>query len=188
MKKINLRLLIAALILLAAVFALVTTQVAKKTYEKKVAEEQLTETDFYSMQQFCGDNAKAVKDALRSGDAKKLGELMPGAAGIEDVMAFADWKKADFKNAVSLGAGSLTAAPDKNGKIDISERFIVEAGDSKYVLFIETLTSRWGRINEGITAVGVTTSNNFDATDHEWLGEPGDQSVLAGELWWSKQE
>ena len=101
-------------------------------------------------------------------------------------MEFADWSKADFKNAESLGAGSLTAAPDESGRMDVSERFFVEAGDKKYVLFIETLTSRWGRKNEGVTAVGVTTYKHFDDTGFAWNGKKDDSSALAGELWWNK--
>ena len=179
--------LMLLLIFLAAVFALVTVRVSRATYEKRIAEEQLTELDFYSMQEFSEVNSKAVMAALKSGDPEKLKELMPGAEGIEDVMTFADWSKADFGKARSMGAGSLTEAPDGDGRMDISERFIVEAGDTKYVLFVETLTSRWGRQNDGVTAVAVTTYDHFDAVDFDWLGEAGDYSALAGSLWWNKQ-
>ncbi|MBR0468426.1 MAG: hypothetical protein IJJ16_01825 [Mogibacterium sp.] len=178
--------LIAALIVLALIFALVTFMTAQRTYEKRIEKEQLTELDFYSMQQFSADNAKAVMNALKSGDAEKLKKLMPGAEGIDEVMAFADWSRADFGNAESMGAGSLSAAPDENGFMDISERFFVNVGDTKYVLFVETLTSRWGRQNEGVTAVGVTTYDHFDDIDYDWSGKPDDHSVLAGELWWDK--
>lgn len=180
------KILTAALIVLAVIFVLVAVMVSKATYNRKVAEEKLTDVDFYSMQSFCGENAEAVMDALKSGNKDKLAALMPGASGIEDVMEFADWRKADFKKAESLGAGSLTAAPDESGRMDVSERFFVEAGDKKYVLFVETLTSRWGRKNEGVSAVGVTTYKHFDDTGFVWNGEKDDSSALAGELWWNK--
>lgn len=185
-KKRSNRILTAALIVLALIFVLVAVRASKATYDRKVAEEKLTEVDFYSMQSFCGENAKAVMDALKSGSKDKLASLMPGASGVEDVMEFADWSKADFKKAESMGAGSLTASPDESGKMDISERFFVEVGDKKYVLFIETLTSRWGRKNEGVSAVGVTTYEHFDDTGFAWNGEADDHSALAGELWWNK--
>jgi len=54
------------------------------------------------------------------------------------------------------------------------------------VLFIETLTSRWGMNNEGVSAVGVTTFSHFDGVDYNWSGEKDDQSALAGELFWDK--
>lgn len=185
-KKKNNRLLITALALLAVVFVITAVISARSAYNKRIAEEKLTEVDFYSMQEFCGQNSTAVMDALASGNKAKLEKLMPGAEGIDDVMGFADWSKADLKNAVSMGAGSLSASPDKNGMMDISEKFIVQAGDDKYVLFIETITSRWGRKNEGVSSVGVTTYEHFSDLNYDWAGEPDDQSVLAGKLRWKK--
>lgn len=180
------KILICSLLILALIFALAAMISSKKAYKEKLASEQLTELDFNSMQAFSTENAAVVMDALKSGNKEKLGKLMSDTGGIDEVMNFAKWKKADFKNAVSLGAGSLTAAPDGAGKMDISERFLVDTGDTKYVLFIETLTSRWGRDNDGISAIGVTTYAHFEEKEYDWNGEPDDQSVLAGELWWNK--
>lgn len=182
----NKKTLITLLILLAIIFAAVTIRTARSTYDKRLAEENLTELDFFSMQKYCGENAKAVMDALRAGSKDKLDALMLNAAGTDDLLAFADWSKADFSAATSMGAGSLSAAPDENGRMDVSERFIVDAGDSKYVLFIETVTSRWGRNNDGVSAVSATTFEHYDETGYDWLGEPDGQSVLAGELFWNK--
>ena len=185
-KKKSNQILIIALMLLVLIFAVTAIISAKKAYDNRRATEQLTELDFNSMQAFSTENASAAMDALKSGNKGKLEELLISDAGIDELMNFAEWKKADFKTAVSLGAGSLTAAPDGAGKMDISERFFVDAGDTKYVIFIETLTSRWGRENNGISAIGVTTYAHFDEKDYDWNGEPDDQSVLAGELWCNK--
>ena len=163
-KKKNNKLLIAALALIAVVFVITAVISARSAYNKRIAEEKLTEVDFYSMQQFCGKNASAVMDAIASGKKEKLEKQLPGAEGIDDVMGFAD----------------------ENGMMDISEKFIVQAGDDKCVLFIETLTSRWGRENEGVSAVGVTTYEHFSDLNYDWSGEPDDMSVLAGKLWWKK--
>ena len=184
-KRSNIILLIA-LIVLALIFAIVAAGAARTAYDKRVAGEKLTEIDYYSMQGFCEENANAVMDALKSGSKDKLKKLMPEAEGIDELMAFAKWKKADFKNAVSQGAGSLTEAPDEAGKMDVSEAFFVDIGDTKYVLFVETLTSRWGRQNEGVTAVAATTYDHYDGLDVRWNGEPDEESVLAGKLWWNK--
>ncbi len=185
-KKKSNRLLITTLVFLAVVFVITAVISACSAYNKRMAEEKLTEVDFYSMQEFCGQNASAVMNALASGKKERLEKQMPDAEGIDDVMGFADWSKADFKNAVSMGAGSLSASPDENGMMDISEKFIVQAGDDKYVLFIETITSRWGRKNEGLSSVGVTTYEHFSDLNYDWAGEPDDQSVLAGKLRWKK--
>ena len=112
--------------------------------------------------------------ALKAGSADKLGALMINPKGAEDVAGFADWTKADFAEAVSLGAGSLSAAPDKKGMMEIGERFIVSVGEQKYVLYIETLTSRHGMNNEGVSVVAVTTYENFDNLGYAWNGEKDD--------------
>ena len=59
------KILAAALIVLAVIFVLVAVMVSKSTYTRKVAEEKLTDVDFYSMQSFCGENAEAVMAALK---------------------------------------------------------------------------------------------------------------------------
>ena len=158
----------------------ITIKTAKATYNKKVTGETAAEPDFYTMTEFCGENAKAVMKALKAGDANKLGSLMTDPAGVEDVIGFANWRDADFDNAVSMGAGSLSTAPDKNGKMDVSERFIVTAGEKKYTLFIETVTSRHGMNNDGVSVVAATTYEHFEETQFVWNGEKDDNSVVAG--------
>ena len=181
MKKKSNRILLIALLLMVAVFAFVTVRVARSTYEKNVAAEKITEPDFYAMAAFSDENSKAVMKALKAGSAEKLGALMIDAKGAGNVMDFADWSKADFDNAVSMGAGSLSEAPDKKGMMDINERFIVPAGEQKYVLYIETLTSRHGMNNEGVKEVGVTTYEHFDELNYGWNGEADAGSAVAGE-------
>ena len=181
MKKKSNRILLIALLLMVAVFAFVTVRVAKSTYEKNVAAENITEPDFYAMAAFSDENSKAVMKALKTGSAEKLGGLMIDAKGAGNVIDFADWSKADFDNAVSMGAGSLSEAPDKKGMMDINERFIVPAGEQKYVLYIETLTSRHGMNNEGVKEVGVTTYEHFDELNYGWNGEADAGSAVAGE-------
>lgn len=180
------KILICALVILALIFALTAIIGSKTAYDKKRASEKLTELDFNSMQAFSTENSAAVMDALKSGSKSKLEDLLLNDGGIDEVMGFAKWNKADFKKAVSLGAGSLTAAPDGSGKMDISERFFVDIGDTKYVIFVETLTSRWGRDNDGVSAIAVTTYEHFNEIDYNWNGEADEQSALAGELWWNK--
>lgn len=179
-KKKSNRILLTAVLLVLAVFAFVAYKTATATYNKSVADETITEPDFYSMTEFSAENSGEVMKALKSGNAGKLEELMIDPTGVEDVMGFANWGDADLDNVISLGAGSLSEAPDKNGKMDVSERFIVPVGDQKYVLFIETLTSRHGMRNEGVTAVAATTNEHFEETYRDWLGQKDDRSVLAG--------
>lgn len=186
MKKKSNQILLAALLVMVLVFAFTAFGTSRYTYNKKVAEENITEPDFNSMAEYSNENSKAVMKALRSGSAEKLGSLMADPKGAEDVTGFASWKDADFDNAVSLGAGSFSKAPDKEGKMDISERFFVTVGEQKYVLYVETLTSRHGMNNEGVTVVAATTYEHFDELDYGWNGEKDDSSVSAGKSFVNK--
>ena len=168
-----------------ALFVALCAFTAVRTFNEKKAAESFSEVDYYSMQNYSDKNAEAVFSALKSGKPDKLKNRMLNSEGLDAVMEFADWSNADFSNAVSLGAGSLSAAPDDAGRIDVSERIFVDVGDTKYVLMVETVTSRWGRTDDGISAVAVTTYDHFDGDlDYDWLGEADDESVLAGELFW----
>ena len=180
-KKKSNQILITALLLMLLIFIIVAVVAARSAYNKKVAAEKITDPDFYSMTEYCKENSEAVMKALQSGSADKLGALMINPKGAEDVTGFADWTKAGFAEAVSLGAGSLSTAPDKKGMMDIAERFIVPVGEQKYVLYIETLTSRHGMNNEGISAVAVTTYEHFDELGYGWNGAKDENSALAGE-------
>lgn len=178
--------------LVIALFLGVTTYTARKTYNERRANEHFTEVDRYSMDEFCLTNTQAVMEALQSGESSNLEKLMAeGMEGGDDadkLIAFANWEKADFEKAVSMGSGSLMAAPDKNGRMDVSERSIIKIGKKEYILFVETLTSRWGRTNDGISSIGITTFENFDALDYAWCGEKDKHSVLMGTLFWKKNK
>lgn len=188
MKKKSNQILVIALLLIALVFTVTAVRTAGSTYSKKVAGENITEPDFYAMAGYSAENSASVMKALKSGSAEKLGSLLTDPKGAEDVIAFADWSAADFDHAVSMGAGSLSAAPDKDGVMDISERFIVSAGEQKYVLYIETLTSRHGMNNEGVSLVGVTTYEHFDEIDYNWNGDKDDSSAAAGKSFLKKKK
>lgn len=184
-KKSN-QILLIAVLLMALIFTVVTVRTAKVTYNKKVAQETVTEPDFNAMTDFSNENSKEVMKALKAESAEKLGTLMTDPKGAEDVIGFAEWSKADFDNAVSLGAGSFSTAPDKDGRMDISERFVVTIGEQKYVLYIETLTSRHGMNNDGVSAVGATTYDHFEQLGSFWNGEADDSSVAAGKSFLNK--
>lgn len=172
--------------LVIALFIGVTIYNANGTYAERKANENITTLDTYSMNNYCRENADAVMDALKDGNRDQLEAMMIDSKGIRKVMRFADWTKADFKNAVSMGSGSLTKEPDEYGRMDVSERFFVKVGGTKYVFFIETRTSRRGRDNDGVSAIGVTTFSHFDATDYAWNGEKDSASALAGSLFWKQ--
>lgn len=169
-------------LLLLALFIFVAIKVGVEAYRYRVSKESFDQTDFYRMQEFSEQNSEKIMKALKSGKTDKLAKLIAGQPDVSEVMDFADWRNADFDNAVSWGAGSLSTAADEKGYIDIDEKFVVDTGDSKYVLYIETTTSRWGRKNEGVNAVAVCTYAYYDGLEDSWNGEKNDLTALAGTL------
>ena len=185
---ISLFLFLAAL---AVIFVAVTTKTSDKKFEELKAAEQLTEIDYYSMNEYSKLNSSLVMEALKSGKPDKLKALFTADSNVEGVdalMEFADWEKADFDNAIGMGAGSLSPGPDSSGLMDISERFFVDADGRQYVLLIETLTSRLGRNNEGVSAVAVTTYDHFDSMNYAWNGKTDDETLIAGALFWPNNQ
>ena len=170
------------LLFLAVLFVCVFAFTEVKIFNTRRANESFDQVDFHSMAEFSAKNSEKVIKALRSGNLKKLTKLVGDEAGAEEVMRFADWRNANFDTALSYGAGSLSTEADKKGRIDVAERIVVQAGETKYMFYIETLTSRWGRKNEGVSAVGVTTYSHYNELDSSWNGEKDDESALAGTL------
>ena len=167
---------------MAALFVCAFALSAAKTYKAKTENENFDRVDFYSMADFSAKNSEKVIKALRSGNMKKLTKLVGDEAGAEEVMGFADWRNANFDTALSYGAGSLSTPADKNGQADVAERIVVQSGETKYMLYIETLTSGWGRRNEGVDAVGVTAYSHYRDLGGGWNGEKDEESALAGTL------
>ena len=56
----------------------------------------------------------------------------------------------------------------------------------KYVLYIETLTSRHGMENKGVSVVAATTYEHFDESGYGWNGEKDDSSAVAGKTFVSQ--
>ena len=176
------------LLLMAVLFVCVFAAMEVRTYRAQIAGESFDSTDFYSMQGFASKNSEKVLSALSSGNMKKLSKLIGDAEGAEEVMRFADWRKADLDKAVSYGAGCLSTSADSRGRTEIAEKYVVQANETKYVIYIETLTSRWGRKNEGVSAVGVTTYSHYKELDGNWNGDKDEESALAGTLFRDSEE
>ena len=121
------------LLFLAVLFVCVFAFTEVKTFNTRRANESFDKVDFHSMAEFSAKNSEKVIKALRSGNMKKLTKLVGDEAGAEEVMRFADWRNANFDTALSYGAGSLSTEADKKGRIDVAERIVVQAGETKYM-------------------------------------------------------
>lgn len=192
-KKTNKIMLIAVAVILILLFCISSTLMYGKTRDKLIEEEKqgmpetVAELDVYDMHDYCSRNSAKVLEYLKSGNTKALEKLMISSEGLDELMLYTDWSTADLDNTVSLGTGSLSAAPDADGKMDMSERIFVDTDNGRFVFFIETITSDNGKMNDGVSAIGVTSFAYFDSTDFEWNGEAGDDSVLAGKLFRDKE-
>lgn len=179
--------IIVFLALTVALFGCVTKHYSDKAFNELKATEKpevLTEIDRLSMADFSHQNSKLVMQALKNNRESELAELLISKDGLNSVLKYVNWSKADIKNVVSMGSGSFMTKPDRDGKMDIGERFFINIDGKKYVLYIETLTSRLGRDNDGVSAIGVTSFDHFDSMDWMWNGEKDSQSALAGSLYW----
>ena len=174
------------LLLIAVLFVCAFAFSEIRSFNSRMKSESFDQVDFYSMAGFSSKNSEKVIKALKSGNLKKLTRLVGDESGAEEVMSYADWRHANFDTAVSYGAGSFSTSADKKGRIDVAERIVVQSGETRYMLYIETLTSRWGRKNEGVDAVGAITYSRYKELDSNWNGEKDEESVLAGTLFRDK--
>ena len=158
--------------------------VAGRTYQERVNSETSKDLDVYKMQKYAHENAEEILKALEKCDAEKLEESINEPSNVEELINYADWKKLDKKGSTSFGTGSFMPKPDKEGKMDVGEQIILKVGKEKYALYVQTLTSRYGKINDGVTCVAVTTFKHFDEIDYLWLWQSDSKTLRAGKAFY----
>lgn len=161
-----------------------TGLVAGRTYEERVAAETNEKVDVYKMQNYAHENAEMVLKALKKSDTDKIQDNMRKPADLTKLMNYADWKDLDIKCKTSFGTGSFMPKPDKKGRMDVGEQIMLKAGNTKYVIYVQTLTSRCGKIDEGITCIAVTTFKHFDEIDYAWLWQTDSSTLRAGKAFY----
>lgn len=161
-----------------------TGVVAGRTYEERVASESVKDPDVYKMQNYAHENAELVLKALKKGDVEKIKENMKNTANLDEFMKYADWDHLDIKGSTSFGTGSFMPKPDSKGRMDVGEQIIIKAGNTKYAVYVQTLTSRCGKINEGITCLAVTTFKHFDEIDYAWHWQTDTGTLRVGKAFY----
>lgn len=178
--------LIILLILVATVyisvrgFTFAVEYFADKAYQKRVSEEHFTEVDTYKLSVYSEENAEAVLKALKSGDKEALEKLFTESVDAAALMKYADWSTINDKKTKTLGGGSYMFEPDKSGRMDFGETFWVTTSKGTYVLYIQTVCSRFGKANDGVSAVAATTWEHYDSIDWLWKWQTDKNEVLAG--------
>lgn len=175
---------IILIIVLIAGFVYWTGRTAVKTYKERVNNEQNTELDVYKMQKYAADNAEKVLEALAAEDSDEIAELVPKASNVDELMEYANWGDLDLENKTSFGTGSFMPKPDKKGKMDVGEQIVLDTGSGKYAIYIQTLTSRYGRTDEGISCIAVTTWKHFDEIDYAWNWQTDSGTLRVGKAFY----
>ena len=161
-----------------------TGVVAGRTYQERVNAETSKELDVYKMQKYAHENAEDVLKALKKGDAEKLEETLINPSNIEDIIDYADWEHIDDKNSTSFGTGSFMPKPDKKGRMDVGEQMMIKIGKEKYAFYVQTVTSRYGKINDGVACVAVTNFKHFDDVDYLWHWQTDAETLRAGKAFY----
>lgn len=174
--------IVVFIILIIGIIIAVTTITARLTYKNKIAEEQFTEPDMYKMQEYSNKNSMGVFQALKDGDRKILGELVISNDNFDKLLKYANWDQMDIDKVSSSGAGSMMPKPDKNGRMDVVEMFGVKIGGKKYVVYIQTVVSRWGKANDGVSCIAVTTTKRYEETDGELDWKTDKEVIRAGKM------
>lgn len=180
-KKSNTNLIIIIVLiftLIASIF--VVKEVAKRTYEKNVANEHFTEQDTYKMSEFSEENSTKAIKALKKKDVDALKELMIDDSNVKKLVNYVDWSEINLKKTKTLGGGSYMSEPNSDGKMDFGEMYWVKIDGKKYIMYIQTVCSRYGRGNDGIQAIAVTTDKHYEAIDWEWEWQEDNETMLAG--------
>lgn len=184
-KKI-IKIIFAIILVAALVCGLIyyTGWVAGKTYQERVKSETSKELDVYKMQEYAHENATIVLKSLKKGKTKKIINNMRRPANLDALMEYADWRHMDVRGSTSFGTGSFMPKPDRRGRMDVGEQIILTAGNKKYALYVQTLVSRYGKINKGITCIAVTTFKHFNELDYAWNWQTDEKTLRTGKAFY----
>lgn len=176
------KILITIVLVLAIICGFIywTGRTAERTYQKRAENETSTELDVYKMQNYAAENAKKALKALEKEDANELSKLINNPSNVDKLIEYADWEKLDLDNKTSFGTGSFMPEPDKKGRMDVGEQIILNVGKGKYAIYIQTVTSRYGKVDEGISCIAVTTWKHFNEIDYAWKWQTDSGTLRAG--------
>ena len=66
------------------------------------------------------------------------------------------------------------------GRMDFGETYWIRIGKKTYVMYIQTVCSRYGKANDGISAIAATTWEHYDSIHWLWEWQTDKNEVLAG--------
>lgn len=168
------------LVIVVAIFAFVTGWSANRQYEKRVSEENFTEQDTYKMSVYSEENTNKVIEALKNKDAEGLSSMMIGNPDVSELLDYVEWQNMAPDKTKTLGGGSYMSEPDSDGRMDFGEAYWLRIDKKTYVMYVQTVCSRYGKANDGVSAVAVTDWDYYDSIDWSWEWQEDKHTVMAG--------
>lgn len=154
---------------------------------------ETSEPDLGKMQEYNTEAAEEVFDFMKKddGDLKVLFEETYGSvddemnAELESFQEYTDWSEIEFDSARSLG-GALIGDSEKeygfSDQLNYGEMWVLEGTDETFVVYIECSYDEFGKNRRGLSAVAVTTWDNYFESDDLWDYKYDKGTVRIGEF------
>lgn len=179
--------LIKAIVFVLLLFVIVMFVTANGTYYFAKEHFRTTRLDEFQIQEFSSENCDAVFESLAKG-GKGLEDLMCGDPDVREFLKYADWSKGEYDDKRSYGGGSLEDGADANGIYEYADLWRVTIDGEQYMLYIQSESSRYGRENDGVSMIAVTTYEHFNELDANWDCKPDDDTLILGKSGMKKEE
>lgn len=170
--------LIALSVIVVLLFAIMLF-VAFASYKYATKHFPARALDYYKIQEYSLENSEDVFESLANG-GEGLRELMAGRENVHELLKFADWESGDYENVRSFGGGNFSKRCNDKGQIEYADMWWVPIGDEKYMIYIQSVSSRYGRDNDGVKCIAVTSYSHYSDIDGEWDWRTDDETVRIG--------
>lgn len=178
--------LLKAIMVVILIFVAIMFVTSYATYYFAKANLSTKVLDEFQVQEFSSENCDAVFKALKGGGAG-LGDLMDEGTKTRKLLDYAEWPSADFEDKMSLGGGSFMDGADAEGYYAYEDIWSVYVNDERYIMCIQTVTSRYGRENDGVSCIAISTWDHYLGIDREWDIDNDENTVLIGRPYVAKE-
>lgn len=171
--------LVLALIVVLVMFIAAMYISAQLTYKYAKTHLYTTEMDWYNVQDYNMKNCNKVFDALKNG-GEGLNDIIIEDVDITPLMDYANWENAEFEDIRAFGGGNTSLEPDSKGRIEYGDMWCVTIDGDRYMMYIQSISSRYGRNNDGVSFIAVTHWSHYDNIDWEWDWDDDEHTVTLG--------
>ena len=149
--------------------------------------------DMYNMQICSSETATDVFDTLKENDGNLQALFEETYGEIDDEMVqeaeyfaeFADWENCKYKEVRSMG-GAFTGDSEKKYTRDddvyYGESWVLSTSDETYVIYMECKFDTFGKKEKGLSAIAVTTWDNYYERSDVWDYRTDEYTARIGEF------